>query len=145
MKDRAYEIAINCKHDGNQQPLASMIYKYFDKKTESGALVTSNVGASVNEKLAEELHTPIIKKFKRRKVYARFKDIIWAVDLAEMGPLSSKNQNVKYLLCVIDVFTKYAWVKPSKGKKGKIVLNALIEIVNKSNRKPNKLRVDQGS
>ena len=47
--------------------------------------------------------------------------------------------NVKYLLCVIDVFTKYAWVKPFKDKKGKTVFNAFIEIVNESNCKPNKL------
>ena len=51
--------------------------------------------------------------------------------------------NIKYLLCVIDVFTKYAWVKPLKDKKGKTVLNAFNEIVNESNRKPNKLWVDQ--
>ena len=61
-----------------------------------------------------------------------------------MESLSSKNKNVKYLLCVIDVFTKYAWVKPLKDKKGKTVLNAFMEIVNESNRKPNKLWVDQG-
>ena len=58
--------------------------------------------------------------------------------------LSSKNRNVKYLLCVIDVFTKYAWFKPLKDKKGKTVLNAFIEIVDESNRKRNKLWVDQG-
>ena len=45
---------------------------------------------------------------------------------------------------MIDVFTKYAWVKPLKDKNGKTVLNAFIKIVNKSNRKPNKLCVDQG-
>ena len=50
-----------------------------------------------------------------------------------MGSLSSKNKNVKYLLCVIDAFTKYTWVKPLKDKKGKTVLNAFIEIVNESN------------
>ena len=111
-----------------------MVYKFFDKKTESGI--------SVNEKLAEELHTPVIKKFKRRKLYARFKDNIWATDLAEMESLSSMNKNVKYLLCAIDVFTKHAWVKPLKDK-GKTVLNAFIKIVNKSNHKPNKLCVDQ--
>ena len=61
-----------------------------------------------------------------------------------MESLSSKNKNVKYLLCVIDVFTKYAWVKPLKDKKGKTVLNTFIKIVNESNRKPNKLWVDQG-
>ena len=60
-----------------------------------------------------------------------------------MGSLPSKNKNVKYLLCVIDVFTKYAWVKPLKDKKGKTVPNAFIEIVITSNREPNKLWVDQ--
>ena len=108
-----------------------MVYKIFDKKTGSGV--------SASEQLAEELQKPIIQK-----VYARFKDNIWAADLAEMESLSSKNKNVKYLLCVIDVFTKYAWVKPLKDKKGKTVLNAFMEIVNESNRKPNKLWVDQG-
>ena len=61
-----------------------------------------------------------------------------------MESLFSKNKNVKYLLCVIDVSTKYAWVKPLRNEKGKTVLNAFIEIVNESNCKPNKLWVDQG-
>ena len=61
-----------------------------------------------------------------------------------MGTFSPKNKNVKYLLCVIDIFTKYAWVKPLKDKKCKTVLNAFMEIVNESNYKPNKLWVDQG-
>ena len=62
-------------------------------------------------------HKPVIKKFKRRKVYASIKDNTWAADLAEMGPLSSKNKNVTYSLCVIVFFTKYVWVKPLKDKK----------------------------
>ena len=56
-----------------------------------------------------------------------------------MGSLPFKNKNVRYLLCVIDVFTKYAWVNPLKNKKGKTILRAFIEIVNESNCKPNKL------
>ena len=60
------------------------------------------------EGLAQELYKPVIKKFKREKVYARFKDKIWATDLAEIGSLSPFNCSVKYLLCVIDVFAKYA-------------------------------------
>ena len=60
-----------------------------------------------------------------------------------MDSLSSMNKSVKYLLCVIDVFTKYAWVKALKDKTGKTVLNAFTEIVNESNRKPNKLWDDQ--
>ena len=60
-----------------------------------------------------------------------------------MRSLYSKNKNAKYLLCVIDIFIKCAWVKPLKDTKGKTVLNVFIEIVNQSNRKPNKLWADQ--
>ena len=59
----------------------------------------------------------MFEKVKRRKVYARFKENIWVADLAEMGLLSSKNQDVKYLFCVIDALTKYAWFKALKDKK----------------------------
>ena len=95
LKDRAFEIARNRNYDGYQRALANMVYKLFDKKTWSEMNVT--------EQLAEELHKPVIKKLKRRKAYARFKENIWTIDLAEMESLSSKNKNVKYLLCVIDV------------------------------------------
>ena len=78
LKDKAREIAINLKYDGYQRELASMIYKFFDKKT--------GTGASVNEKQAQELHKPVIKNLKI-KVYVRFKDNIWAVDLAERAEL----------------------------------------------------------
>ena len=135
MKDRAYEIARSRGYYGYQRALASIAYKFFDKKT--GSVV------SINEQLAKELHKPVIKKFKRRKVYVRFEDNMLEADLAEIQLLSSKNKNVKYLLCVIDFFTKYAWVKPFKDKKGKTVLNAFIEIVNESNGKPNQLWIDQ--
>ena len=77
LKDKAYEIAKNFKYDRYQRALASMVHKLFDKKTRSGI--------SVNEQPAEELHQPVIKKFKRRKVYTRFKDNIWAAELTEMG------------------------------------------------------------
>ena len=63
----------------------------------------------------------------KRKVYARFEDNICVVDLAEMGSFSSKNKNVKYLLCVIDLFTKYAWFQILKDKKGKTVLNVFYQ------------------
>ena len=69
LRDRAYEIARNRNYDGYQRALARMVYKFCDKKTGSGT--------SVNEQLAKELHKSVIKKLKRRKVYARFKDNIW--------------------------------------------------------------------
>ena len=59
MKDRAYKIARNLNYDGYQTALASMVYKFFDKKTGSGV--------SANEELAEEIHKPIIKNFKKKK------------------------------------------------------------------------------
>ena len=90
----------------------------------------TGLGVILNEQLAEELHKPVIKKLKRSKVYARFKDNIWAADLTEMESLVSTNKNDKYLLCVPDVFTKYVWLKTLKDKKGKTVVNAFIEIVN---------------
>ena len=111
LKDRAYEIAKNCGYDGYQRALVSMVYKIFDKKT--------GPRASVNEQLDEELHKPVTERFKKRKVYARFRDNIWATDLVQMELLYSKNKNVKYLLCIIYVFTKYAWFKLLKEKKVK--------------------------
>ena len=108
-----------------------MAYKIFYEKTRSGV--------SVTEKQAEELHKPVTRKFKRRKFYARVNDSIWAADLVETESLSSKNKNVKYLSCIIDVFAKYAWVKYLKDKKDKSVLNAFIKTVNKYNGKPKRI------
>ena len=70
-----------------------------------------------NQQLAEELHKPIIKKFKNRRVYSSYKDNIWGADLADMQLISKFNKVTTFLLWVIDIFSKYAWVVPSKGKK----------------------------
>ena len=80
-----------------------MEYKFFLKKTATGTK------ENLNEVLPQKLHKPLIKIFKRRKVYVRFKYIIWVVDLVEMGSLSSKNERVKYLLWVTYCFSKYGW------------------------------------
>ena len=101
-----------------------------------------------NEKLAEELHKPIIRKFKKRKAYSAFKGNIWGADLADMQLISKFNKVFRFLLCVIDIFSKYAWVVPLKDKKGVGVVNAFQSILKNSielnfNRKPNKIRVDK--
>ena len=136
MEDRAYEISKTLEYDGYQRALASVVHKFFDKKI--------GFEVSVNEQLLEELHKPGIKKFERRKICARFKDNIWTADLAEMESLSSKNRNVKYLLCVINFFIKNAWINSLKDKKGKTVLNAFKKTVNRSNNKPNESWLYQG-
>ena len=97
-----------------------------------------------NIQSADELHKPIIKKFKKRKVYSSFRDSIWGVDLADMQLLSKFNKGFRFL-CVIDIFSKYAWVVPLKDKKGISIVNAFKEILKVSNRKPNKIWVDKGS
>ena len=72
-----------------------------------------------------------------------FRDNIWGVDLADMQSLSKYNKGIKYLLCAIDLFSKYAWVFPLKDKRGVSVVNAFQKI-NSEGRKPNKIWVDQG-
>ena len=71
-----------------------------------------------NKKLAEELHKPITRKFKKRKVYLIFIDNIWGADLADMQLISKFNKGIRFLLYVIDIFSKNAWVIPLKDKKG---------------------------
>ena len=106
LRDKAYNIASNPKYDGYQRGLASMVSKFFDKKS-VGSGINSIKSSSLI--LADELHKPIIKKFKKRKVHSQFKDNIWGVDLADMQSLSKKNKGIKYLLCVIDLYSKYAF------------------------------------
>jgi len=88
-------------------------------------------GISWTDQLADELHKPIIKKFPKRKVYVNGIDKIWAADLVEMQAISNFNRGVRYLLTVIDVFSKYGWMLPLKDKTGKSVADPLKEIFKK--------------
>ena len=115
-----------------------MVYKFFDKKS-SG----SGVANEPSYWLANELHKRIIRKFKNRKVYSSYRDNTWGVDLADMQSLSKYNKGIKYLLCAIDLFSKYAWVAPLKDKREITVVNAFQKIISKR-RKTDKIWVDQG-
>ena len=99
-KDKAYNIASNPEYDGYQRGLARMVYKFFDKKsTGSGFKKLKNTTKPSSSILVDELHKPVIRKFKKRKVYPQFKDNIWGVDLADMLSLNIK-LGIKYLLFV---------------------------------------------
>ena len=139
LRDKTFKIASDLKYDGYERGLASMVYKFFDKKSSESGIANES-----NYQLANELHKPIIRKFKKRKVYSSFRDNIWGVDLADMQSLSRYNKRIKYLLCAIDLFSKYAWVVPLKDKRGISIVNAFQNILDSSNRKPNKIWVDQG-
>ena len=79
LRDKAFKIAIDPKYDGYQRGLASMVYKFFDKKSSESGIVNEP-----NYQLVNELHNPIIRKFKKRKVYSSCRDNIWGFDLADM-------------------------------------------------------------
>ena len=146
LRNKAYDIVSNPEYDGYQRGLASMVYKFFDKKSiGSGTAKPSSLERIASSSiLADELHKPIIRKFNKRKVYSQFKDNIWGVDLADMPSLRRKNKSIKYLLCAIDLYSKYAFVIPLKDKKVISIVNAFNKIIKQSNRKPNKIWVDQG-
>ena len=80
-----------------------------------------------------------------RKVYLPFIDNIWGPDLAAMQLISRFNKGIRFLLCVIDIFSKYAWVILSKDKKGITITNVFQKISKESNRKPNKIWADKSS
>ena len=139
LRDKAFKIASDPKYDGYQRGLALMVYKFFDKKSKGNGIINES-----NYQLANELHKPIIKKFKKKKVYSSFQNNVWGVDLADTQSLSKYNKRIKYLLCAIHLFSKYASVIPLKDKKGATVVNAFKRIISKE-RKRNKIWVDQGS
>ena len=97
LRDKALKIASDQKYDGYQRGLASMVYKFFHKKSQGSGVANNNE----NIQLAEELHKPIIRKFEKRKLYSSFRDNIWGVDFADMQVLSKYNKGHRFLLCVI--------------------------------------------
>ena len=146
LRNRAFNIAKDPKYDGYQRGLASMVYKFFDKKSAgSGARYVNIKLTTQNQQLAEEIHKPIIRKFEKRKLHAAFKDNIWGADLVGMQLLSKYNKGIRFLLCAIDIFSKYLWVVLLKDKKGVSIVTAFQSILKQSNRKPNKIWVEKGS
>ena len=65
LRDKAFNIAKNPKYDGYQRGLASMVYKFFDKKTKGSGVTLANKSIPQNEQLPQELNKPIIRKFKK--------------------------------------------------------------------------------
>ena len=118
-----------------------MVYKFFDKKSQGSGLANNKE----NVQLANELQQPIIRKFNKRKMYCSFKDNTWGVDLADMQLLNKFNKGFRFLLCVNDIFSKYAWLVPLKDTEGISIVNAFQIILKESNCKPNEIWVDKES
>ena len=114
LRDKAFNIAKDTKCDGYQRGLASIVYKFFDKKISGSGIKNENIS---DKELAEELQKLIIRKFNKRKAHSSFIDNIWGADLADMQLISKFNKGFRFLLCVVDIYSKYAWVIPLKDKK----------------------------
>lgn len=99
-------------------------------------------GIKWTDELANELHKPIIRKFRKRKVVANAVDDIWAADLVEMQRFTRQNKGYKYLLMIIDVFSKYGWIVPLKNKTGLSVTAAFKTLF--EDQTPSKLWTDDG-
>ena len=103
-----------------------MLYKFI-KKTSSSDIKNHNMSDQCPSdldmrQLAEELRKPIIRKFKQRKVQSTFKDNIWGADLEDIHLISKCNKRFRFLLCVIEIYSKYAWVIPLKKKRKELQL-----------------------
>ena len=98
-----------------------------------------------NQQLAIELHKPIIRQIKKRKVYSSFKDNIWRVYLADMQLISKCKNELDFYYVLLIFFSKYPWVVPLKYQKGITIVNAFKIILDSSKRKPNKIWGDQSS
>ena len=127
-----------------------MVYKFFDKKASGGAATLPNKSAIKNEnnsnkELAEELHKPIIRKINKGKVHTAFIDNICSADLVDMQLISKFNKGFRFLLCVIDIYSKHTWVILLKDKKGITITNDFQKMLDETNRKSNKTWVDKGS
>ena len=132
LRNKAVEIVSNPKYDRYQRWSAWISYMFFDKKS------TGNDATMLANKSA-------IKSMSTINIYSSFKYNIWGVDLADMQLISKYNKGIRYLLCAIDLFSKYAWIAPLKDKKGITTVNAFPNIFDSSKREPNKIWVDQGS
>ena len=124
-----------------------MVHNFFDKKsvaTDANKSAT-NLEKGINfenHQLADQFYKPIIKKFKKHKVYSSFKDNILGPDLPDMQFTSTHNNGIRFL-CVIDAFSKYPWAVPFTDKKGITITDAFQNILDES--KLNKIWVDKGS
>ena len=94
------------------------------------------------DELAEELYKPVTRKFKRRRVHVNGIDEIWAADLIDMQAFSKDNNGIKYLISVIHIFSKFAWIIPLKQKTGQKVAKVFSRILRE--RRPSKMWVDKG-
>ena len=124
---------------GETSKMTPIIRGIINKKQQLGLSVNPN------QILSQELHKPRKINFERRKVISNNIDHIWGIDIIIMIKYSNQNKNYKYILTVIDFFSKYSWCYPLKTKKSEEIINSFNDIFKKSKRKPSMIQSDQGT
>ena len=99
----------------------------------------------VKPKLPIELHKPVIRNLKKRKVLSFFIDNISGANVADMQLISKFNKAIRFLSCIIDIFNKDSWVFSLKDEKDVTITKAFQKILLEFNRKPSKILIDKGS
>ena len=90
------------------------------------------------------LHKPVRRRFKRNHVVSAGKDDLWMADLIDMVKYKDWNDGYKFIMLVIDTFSKYVWLRPLKQKSGQDVAEAFKNIFQSYGRSPKKLITDKG-
>ena len=122
--------------------LLQLVINFFIKKSLGSGIKNENMS---DQKLTEELHKQIIRLLKKRKVHSSIIDSIWVADLAEMQLINKVNKEIRFLLCVYDIFSKYTWVISWKEKKGITIISAFQKILDQPNGRTKKTWVKKGS
>ena len=150
--DICYSIGKN-KNDCDREMVRSLDNLKYGETSKSTPIIRSIInkkqqfGLSVNpnEILSKELHKPKRINFERRRVISNLIDRIWGIDLISIIKYSKQNNNYKYILTVIDFFSKYSWCYPLKSKTSNEIINSFKDMFKKSKRKPKMIQSDEGS
>ena len=125
-----------------EKVLLQLVINFFIKKSLGSGIKNENMS---DQKLTEELHKQVIRLLKKRKVHSSIIDSIWGADLAEMQLINKVNKEIRFLLCVYDIFSKYTWVISWKEKKGITIISAFQKILDQPNGRTKKTWVKKGS
>ena len=150
--DICYSIGKN-KNDCDREMVNNLDNLKYGETSKSTPIIRAIInkkqqfGLSVNpnEILSQELHKPKRINFERRRVISNHIDHIWGIDLITMIKYAKQNSNYKYILTVIDFFSKYSWCYPLKNKNSNEIINSFKDIFKKSKRKPKMIQSDEGS
>ena len=105
---------------------------------------TLGLGNNPNKILSQELHKPKRINFETTKVISNHIDHIWSIDLMTIIKYTKQNNNYKYILTVVDFFSKYSWCYILKNKTSNEIINCFKDIFKKSKRSPNFIQSDEG-